>query len=267
MNRRQTTGKATRNLSRGVLLGAAAGAMLVALPAGAATLFTASASGGSFTLSEPIGHGFSFGYYGVQIHGACFACVAASAPDGSSLGTFGFSTVSGPFGYITNPSGTTQSALPAGGGQYSEHFEGYGTFDITPTTNGPVLLGGASNYFGVTVFAAPGSSTAIFEFDLDQYATSDLVSLPSKPLYLDVTGTTAAPVTLGALEDGNPPILAFNAPLTVDFDVKLTDTPYSPVAGPSGAPEPKTWAMMMLGLAAVGTVIRSRRRRTLVLTT
>jgi hypothetical protein len=232
-------------------------------PAAATTLFNADGGAGAFTLSETLGHDFSFGYYYVQIHGQCASCITASTPDGSPLGTFNFQTVSGPFGYITNPAGTTQSALPAGGGMYSEHFEGYGTFAIIPPVNGPVLLGGGSNYFGVTVFATPGSKTATFEFDLDQYATSDLVNLGAKPLYLDITGTTAAPMTLASLTGDTNPIYAFAGPITVDFSMKLTDTPFSPTIG--AVPEPGTWALMLAGFGALGAGLRARRRREMVL--
>jgi hypothetical protein len=266
MNTRTTSGRRRRAASPGagwLAAAATAAALGAAQPAGAATLFTASStSAGSFGVHEPIGHSFSFGYYDIQISGGCLDCITASAADGSPLGVFGFSTVSGPFNYITNPTGTTQSALPAGGGQYSEHLEGYGTFDITPpyTHPGPVLLGGGSNYFGVTIYATPGSNTATFEFDLDQYATSGALSLPAKPLYLDVTGTTSSPVTLASLTASGPPIYAF-APITIDFNVRLTDTPYSPVAGPPpGVPEPRTWSMMLVGFAAAGAMVRARRR-------
>lgn len=241
---------------------ATAVALGAASPAGSTTLFTASAtSAGSFRVNEPVGHSFGFGYYDIQISGQCLDCITATAADGSSLGVFGFSTVSGPFNYITNPPGTTQSALPAGGGQYSEHLEGYGTFVITPpaTHPGPILLGGGSNYFGVTIYATPGSNTATFEFDLDQFANSGVLSLPAKPLYLDVTGTTSSPVTLASLTASGPPIYAF-APITLDFTARLTDTPYSPIAGPPpGVPEPMTWSMMLVGFAAAGAMVRRRR--------
>jgi hypothetical protein len=235
---------------------AAAALAFAAQPAAASTLFNADVGAGAFTLTETLGHDFSFGYYYVQIHGQCFACVTATAPDGSSLGTFSFQTISGPFGYIANlPDAKT--AMPAGGGYYSEHFDGYGTFDIDPPFNGPSLLNGGSNYFGVTVFAKPGSSMATFEFDLDQYATSDLIKLPNKPLYLDITGKTTSPITLASLTGDMNPIYAFAGPITVDFSIKLTDTPFSPGTG-AALPEPGTWALMLAGFGALGGALRRR---------
>ena len=138
------------------LVAGAAGAASLALAAGpsqATVYFSGDAGTGSFQMSDALFRAFSFGFYDVQVHGGCFDCITAVDGAGNPIaGTFGFSTVSGPFGYLTNPpSGTTQSALPGFGGAY-EHFDGYGTFDIAPPFSGPALLGGSSNYFGFSLF-------------------------------------------------------------------------------------------------------------------
>jgi len=226
-------------------------------PAQAAVIFTATATTpATVTLSDQIrGPSFFFGLYAVQVFGGCSQCLPATTPGGESLGTFGLSIVSGSFNYLsTNPADGTQSAIPAAGGYY-EHFAGYGDVIIAPLFNGPSLLKGANNFFGFSVYAAPGSNTATFEFDLDSFADSDLLDLPSKPLYLDVTGTTASPVSITDLTPGaNPDYLTFTAPLTIDFTVTLSDTPFVPdsVTPPtSDVPEPWSWTILAAGLVGL----------------
>jgi hypothetical protein len=252
------------------LLVAAAGAAAIGLaasPSQATTYFSGDAGTGSFQMSDALFLAFSFGYYDVQVHGGCFNCITAQ--DGASAAypyTFGFSAVSGPFGYLTNPpSGTTQSALPGYGGAY-EHFDGYGTFDITNTdAQSPDLLNGASNYFGFSLFGTPGSNTITIEFDLDQYATSDLVNLPSdRPLYLDVTATTPTPLTLTDLTPTGPTRnWTFTTPIDFDFTTTLTDVSYAQAFGLGGGgavPEPAAWNLMIVGFGALGAAMRRQRR-------
>lgn len=67
------------------------------------------------------------------------------------------------------------------------------------------------------------------------------------------------------LDPLNP--LAFVTGLTFDVgtgvtNISMTQTPYSVDTG-GAVPEPATWAMMILGLGAIGAVMRSRRRAAL----
>ena len=49
--------------------------------------------------------------------------------------------------------------------------------------------------------------------------------------------------------------------------LKITDTSATPPGSISAAPEPGTWALMMLGVAGVGAALRFRRRETASLAT
>ncbi|MDB5428378.1 MAG: hypothetical protein JWR43_2353 [Phenylobacterium sp.] len=267
------------NISRGrARLAAAAAAAAIALgPPGlaeATTYFTGTASAGStFSLNDQLFNGFSFNYYGVVFRGGCSSCITATAADGSALGTFNFAIGGSPWSYLQDPliypQTTTQGVAP--GGSY-EHFEGYGNVDIlaAPYGVGPSLLGGGGNFDAFSIYATPGSSTATIEFDLDQYATSGLITLPSVPLYLQITASTASPVTLTNLTpDRAVPVYSFTTPMVFDFTVALSDTRFSPSGGGSlpggdggggGIPEPATWTMLLAGFAATGAALRRRRR-------
>jgi hypothetical protein len=239
----------------------------LAAPINASTLFAATETApGSITQTATLGMAFWFGYFDTQIHGGCNACVSAMASDGTPLGIYDVSTLSGPFAYLEQTiGGPTQSAIPMSGSYY-EHLDGYGTFTIDQMFGPNVLLGGSSNYFGASIWATPGSNTATMEFDLDNFATSNVVALPSGPLYLDVTGTTTSPVTLTDLTPGaTPDYWAFTDPLAIDFTITLSDTPFSPSGsgsnggGPS-VPEPWTWTVMLAGLFGLAMTRRARRQ-------
>jgi hypothetical protein len=223
--------------------------------------------------------GFTFGFYHVQATGGCGGCMTYALPGGSPTAGGSFSVASSPFNFITDPAITNdptannQSAMPFGSsapGVYVEHFGGFGTVILGTSVFTPGnLLTGGSNFEGFSVYAAPGSNTATFEFDLDQYATSSLLNLGSGPLYLDITGTTTSPVALTDLTPGqHPDFLTFTDPLTVDFTLTLRDTPFSPVpaaggggtgSGLPGVPEPMTWMLMLTGFGGVGLMLRRRR--------
>ncbi len=234
------------------------------VPAKARVLFTATETAPASITQQPLlGNEFSFGYEYVQYVGVCSLCLSASTGDGTALGNFGFRVSSLSFDYITEEPGGG-SAVPSGG-MYVEHYSGYGDFLIAADIGSlaGALLGGGANFFGVTVWAAPGSTTATMEFDINgdgvNRATSDLLDV-SGPLYLDVTGTPSD-VTLTDLTPGQTPdYLSFTNPLSVDFTITLSDTPFSPSAAsppPSGSgsgsdlPEPWTSTVMMSGLLAL----------------
>ena len=167
-------------IARSLAAAASALAIAVAAPAAATTTyFSGDAGSNSFTISDALFTAFNFGFYDVQVHGGCAQCVNAVDSAGNPLGTFGFSVVSGPFNYLTNPpSGTTQSAVPGYGGYY-EHMDGYGTVLMQPLFNGPALLTGGNDFLGLSIFGTPGASTATVEFDLNNSASSGVVNLPT----------------------------------------------------------------------------------------
>ncbi|HLG89242.1 MAG TPA: hypothetical protein VKZ79_18835 [Alphaproteobacteria bacterium] len=241
------------------------------VPARATVFFTATeTTPAAIHQTAVLGNFLSFGFEQTTVSGECTGCLSASAGDGTPLGIYGFTVSSLPFNYITDPASTdgfTQSAIPSGG-SYFEHYAGYGNFGIS--TGASNLLGGGANYFGLTVWATPGSTTATMEFDINgdptHPATSNVIDLPSEPLYLDVTGTTTAPVALTDLTPGQTPdFMSFTDPLTVDFTITLSDTPFSPSVAPpptpgsgSDLPEPWTSAVMISGLLALGFARRVR---------
>lgn len=264
----------------------AAAAMAVALGAATAAqatdFFTATGVPPGAVSIVPIGSlgGFTFGFYHVQVGGGCGGCLTETTP-GAAAGTFSFGLVSAPFNFITDPpissdpAENNHSAVPVGSsapGVYVEHFGGFGDVNIGSggSEASSDLLGGANNFEGFSIYAAPGSSSATYEFDLDGFATSSLLTLPSGPLYLDITGTTASPVALTDLTPGqSPDFLTFTEPMKVDFTLTLTDTPFSPGAaigggpgpGPGlpGVPEPASWVLMLAGFGATGLMLRRRR--------
>lgn len=261
---------------RTALFGATALA-LCAAPAAAGILFSGTAtSSGPITVTD-IANGANFnpfnGLYNVQIHGGCSGCLTLTLPGAVATPGFGISVVSSPFNYISpSPADGTQSAIPVAGGVDFEHYGGYGDVLMGSAGQLTALLGGSNNFNGFSVWAAPGGSTATLEFDLDQFATSNLITLPTNtPLYLDITGQTAAPITLADLTPGQTPdFQTFAAPYSVDFTVTLTDTPYAPTAAgtgtgtggtPGGVPEPTTWALLLCGAGLAGGLLRRARSR------
>jgi hypothetical protein len=263
---RGTCGDAPRRLAL-----SAAAAVAIALGAaghaGAVTTYfnATSSAGSSFTLSDVLGLGFSNNFYDVRFSGGCSGCIAATAPNGSALGAFNFSVGGLPWSYLMDPliypTTTTQGAI-AGYGGYYEHFEGYGDVNFTSGTSAPNLL--VSDFNAFSLYA--GGSSSIVEFDLDpNYTSSALVTLPHIPLYLQVTAATTSPVSLTNLTPGRVnPVYTLTTPITFDFTVTLTDTSYAASygggGGTGGAPEPASWALMLLGFGGLGAVLRRRRR-------
>jgi hypothetical protein len=266
--------EALRASRRRARIAGAAAALALALPglAQATNYFTATASSDtSFTMNDVLFKGFSFGYYDVRFSGGCFAqCITATGANGTPLGAFNFSMSGSPWSYLIDPvfDPTTTTVAVAPGGNY-EHFEGYGGVNMLGGVfgNGPALLGGGPNFSAFSIYADPGASTATVEFDLDQFAKSDVIALPSGPLYLQITGSTANPVSLYNLTpDRVHPLYTFTTPMTFDFTVTLSDTPFSRViGGGGGAPEPATWGLMLLGFAGAGIALRRGRRAGLAL--
>ncbi len=238
------------------------------VPSQAEVLFTATqVAPGSVTMTDQNLSGPTFGFfsgtYDLQITARCGGCLAATAPDGSSLGTFDMQIASGPFNFLSKvPSDGTQSAIPVGGTDFV-HFGGFGTVLIPNSINfNNFLIGGGSNFEGFSVYGTPGSSTATIELDLDSFVTSNLLTLPKEPLYLYITGPTATALSLVDLTLGQTPdFQTFLTPLTVDFTVTLSDTPFSPsdtTTTTTSVPEPWTWTLMLAGLLGLAALTRRR---------
>lgn len=257
------------------LAGAAAAALMLAAPglAQATTYFTATASAGStFTVQDVLFHGFSFGDYQVRVTGGCFAnCITATAGNGAALGTFNFSMSGSPWSNLYDPVGNPSAlSVPAGPNGGFEHFDGFGGVNMLGGDfgNGPALLGGGPNFSGFSIYATAGQSTATIEFDLDQFVTSQVLTLPNAPLYLQITGATATPVGVSNITpDRMTPVYTFDTPMTWDFTMVLTDTPFTPTTGGGGGggggvPEPAAWTLMLLGFVTAGLALRRRRPAT-----
>lgn len=234
--------------------------------ADATTYFNATSSpGSSFTLSDVLFLGFSNNFYDVRFSGGCTGCITASSPGGAPLGVFNFSVGGLPWSYLMDPlvypQTTTQGAIPGYGGYY-EHFEGYGSVGLS-ANGSPSLL--SSDFNAFSLYA--GANSTIVEFDLDpQYTSSGLVTLPNIPLYLQITAATTSPITLTNLTPGRVnPVYTLTTPITFDYTLTLTDTPYSAsysaggTGGVVGVPEPGAWAMMILGFGGLGVMLRRRR--------
>jgi hypothetical protein len=252
----------SRSRARRTLALAAAVALGCASAADATTYFTATSSAGSsISMSNLLFTSFDNGFYDVRFAGACTSCITATSGTGSALGTFDFSMNGLPWSYIQDPVLYPDNGTRAYSGG-SEVFGGYGGVGITK---------GAANLFSgdfdfATIFATPGDSTATAQFEFEQpNIQSNVFDLTHVgPLYLIITGATAAPVSLTDLVAyGGTTLQTLSAPMTIDYTVTLTDTPYTPETDgggtPGGVPEPGTWLLMLLGAGGMGLALRRRR--------
>lgn len=257
---------------RTIALAAAATAALgCASVASATTYFTATSSpGSSFSLTYGIfPNSFDNGYYYVDFRGQCSSCITATSANGTALGTFdeSFPNV-GSLG-ILDP-----SLYPARTYTYNNTYAyngvsegfGYGFNGFSINTNTSTLFSG--DFDLATVFATPGSSSAVVELQFDQpYIQSNVFNLSGVgPLYVIIQASTASPVSLSTLTDfAGQNLQTLTLPMTFDYTMTLTDTPYTPGTGTGtgGVPEPGTWLLMLLGAGATGLALRRRRHSTL----
>jgi hypothetical protein len=242
------------------LAAAATAALGAASAANATTYFTAtSSSGSSISMSELLFTSFNNGFYDVRFAGQCNTCITATSGGGTALGTFNLALNGSPWSYIQDPYLYPNNGTLA----YAGGSEVYGGFGSVSITNGASnLVSGFFDY--ATIFATPGASTATVQFKSESpnLFTSNAVSLGSGPLYLIITGATSSPVSLNPLVDAGGVTHQTYAPMTIDYTVTLTDTPFTPGTGGTGGnvvPEPGTWALLLLGAGATGLALRRRR--------
>jgi hypothetical protein len=240
------------------LIGAAVAA---ANPAAATTYFTGSGDSsfvfGAWNLSTGT-FGFVYQYYDADT--ACGStCMAVTTADGTSLGTsslgiggnYYFSNVgNGEPATLIAPSVYVEKLVPFGGGTGSVGLD---------LASGATLLN--ASVTGYSVYATPTMSDPVIEFDLTK-PTSQVLGTLASTLYLDVTGTTTAPVTLSPFS-GNPSGQNING-FTIDWTATLSDTPYSPTSGSPppivpDVPEPSTYGLLLAGLGVLGWAVRRRR--------
>jgi hypothetical protein len=171
------------------------------------------------------------------------------------------SAVPGQFGSLSlwdqaNGGASTWNGLAAGAGNFLAMDGDFGTSAVSQVITG--LTPGKSylltfNYaFGqqqgfngdtiqhLTVGFDPGFSSTSPDFNLDSHSFSGWGSFGG---YLTASAATE---TLSFLAYGNLPV----PPFALVSNVSLT----------GGVPEPATWAMMLMGVGAMGAVARVRRR-------
>ncbi|MFN9848121.1 MAG: PEPxxWA-CTERM sorting domain-containing protein [Alphaproteobacteria bacterium] len=231
------------------LAGAAAAAAMLTLaatPTIAATVYDAVADF-SFTQSTGVNGVWSYGYF-----------------NGSAFVPYNVITAFGSGGYSWTSSTWVSSGVPAVVGNESS-----GTLSYATVTHGNDVLnvhpgassaagGGGINYDSIVRFTAPVTSTysysGFFRL-LDIRPTGVNVSVGSGPATL-LTGP------LGT-QSGFSGQVALSAGDTFDFRVNRATNYYNDSTGLSASitavPEPATWAMMIIGFGAAGSMIRRRR--------
>jgi hypothetical protein len=172
-----------------------------------------------------------------------------TSPDGFDAGVL----VTGAPGFLLfGFADLTSAAMVFGGGFYSQNLFGDGEIEIGDASYDTIALG----YMGDgVIYAAPGSSTAVVQLDVDQFGGA----LPGPPTgYLVLKGTTTSPISLATVNPiciPGPPSACiepyFNT-FTLDWTATYQKTPYMPTSTKSAIPESSTWAMMLLGFAGLG---------------
>lgn len=176
--------------------------------------------------------------------------------------------------------------LPSGGGSFTTYFAGQSFGPWTVTSGSVDLIGGywqaPAGGGSVDVDGdAPGAFSQTLATGTGAYTlTFDLSGNPDGPPVtktLQVTvGSASQTFTydIGANSHGDmmyaPETLTFDAsgPTTLTFTSLDVGTPYGPVVGNvvvASVPEPASWALMLLGVGAMGATLRARRSSRAVL--
>jgi choice-of-anchor C domain-containing protein len=145
------------------------------------------------------------------------------------------------------------------GGFWQEPTPGAGSVNVNGHSDGS---------FGQSIATGPGTYTLTFDLSGDPQGRPGTKSLEVS--VGDITKTFT--FTTGANSRANmmyvPESLTFKAtgPTTLTFtSLDQPSSPFGPVVADvaiDAVPEPAAWALMMLGLGAMGGALRSRRSRT-----
>jgi choice-of-anchor C domain-containing protein len=171
---------------------------------------------------------------------------------------------------------------PSGGGSFTTYFAGQSFGPWTVTSGSVDLIGGywqaPAGGGSVDVDGdAPGAFSQTLATGTGAYTlTFDMSGNPdggptTKTLQVTVgSATQTFTYDIGANSHGDmmyaPESLTFDAsgPTTLTFTSLDVGTPYGPVVGNvsvSAVPEPTSWALMLLGVGAMGAAVRTRRSR------
>jgi hypothetical protein len=185
--------------------------------------------------------------------GVTYVPFGTTVPNGESLIT-DFSTASGLTGSYHLPTGSQGgvTAAPAYSGS---------SFDAAQYLSIEGLQGDS----GATLSFAPKSEVSVYLGSLDDYNTLTVLFQGSGAI--SYTGSQLASLTT-ACTGGGQTIGCSNGRFVFDFANKIDGLSFqsgsnafevASVAG-TGVPEPAGWALMLLGIAAVGAGLRSERR-------
>ncbi len=141
------------------------------------------------------------------------------------------------------------------------------TFTYTLTAPGYWDVLSNLTYFDALWVAPGGSRTIDFSYDFLYYGTSELSGTQSNVTDIYVHLGSGVNLTSGLLFNEltfSGTILAGSDPSTAQSILPFSGAPEhgipNPIAYFASVPEPASWALMLIGFAGVGLVVRSKRR-------